>query len=369
MRQEFDLKIIEKKVEALDAVTLKLEVPTAQKDKFKPKAGQFIGVTAEINGEEVHRSYSLSSGPESDLLEISIKKIPGGKMSTHLVDVVKAGETLKVVPPTGHFYKESENKKHHVMFAAGSGVTPMLSVIKYLKEEKPKEQVSLFYWNQTSESSMFLDELIEMDKSPMFNLFLAFTKEKTDFEQACFFERCNQAIMKDCFYKWSVSIDMPVFYLCGPDEFMGSVELFLGSKGYDPSQIRKESFNTSGSTAVVDISVKGDVPKGGPIYVGDMSVKTDEKGGLCEAILDGDTISVSPNEDETILEAFLRDGESPPYSCMEGTCIACQCKVLEGLVSMPEGSFISDEDIADGLVLSCQAQIKSKHVKIDFDDF
>ncbi len=365
MRQEFELKIIEKKKEALDAVTLKLEVPKEQKDRFKPKAGQFIGVTAEVDGEEVHRSYSLSSSPNNEFLEISIKKIPKGRMSTHLVDVVQEGETLKVVPPTGHFYKNSENKKHHVMFAAGSGVNPPLSVLKHLREEKPKEQVSLFYWNQTIESSMFLSELIEMDKSPMFNLFLAFTKEKPDMDQACFFERCSQGIMKDCFYKWSVSIDMPVFYLCGPEEFMSSVEMFLGTKGFDPSQIRKESFNTGGGAAVVEIPKK----EGGPIYVGNMSEKDDGAGGVCEAVLDGEVISVKPNEDETILEAFLRNGDSPPYSCMEGTCVACQCQVLEGVVSMPEGSFLSDEDIKEKLVLACQAQVKSKKVKVDFDDF
>ncbi len=364
MRQEIELKIIEKKIEATDAVTLKLEIPAGETEKFTAKAGQFIGVTADINGEEVHRSYSLSSGPTDKDLEISIKKVEGGKMSTYLVEKVAAGDTLKVVPPTGHFYKESENKRHHVMFAAGSGVTPMLSIVKHLKETKPKEQMSLFYWNQTTESTMFLEDLLEMNKSPLFNLFLAFTKEKPELEEAEFFARCDQAIMKDCFYKWSISIDMPVFYLCGPEEFMSTVEFFLGTKGYDPSQIRKESFNTAGAEVIPLSPDKAD----GPIYIGDMGTKS-EGGGVCEAVLDGDTISVEPKEDETILEAFLRSGESPPYSCMEGTCIACQCKVVEGLVSMPQGSFISDEDIEEGLVLSCQAQIRSKNVKVDFDDF
>lgn len=368
MRKEFELKVIEKRHEATDAVTLRLAVPEEYKEVFKAKAGQFIGVTAQINGEEVHRSYSLSSGPQEEL-EISIKKIPNGKMSTHLVDVLKEGETLKVVPPTGHFYKESENKRHHVMFAAGSGVTPMLSIIKHLKEAKPKDQISLFYWNQTKASSMFLEELLSMSHTKEINLFLGFTKEKVDLEEACFEKRCDQVLMKECFYKWSISIDMPTFYLCGPNEFMGTAEFFLGTKGFDPSQIRKEVFNVVATPATLTVAGGATEEEGGPIFIGDKSQKTDGKDGVVEAVLDGDVISVTPGEDETILEAFLRDGESPPYSCMEGTCIACQCKVVEGLVSMPEGSFISDEDIADGLVLSCQAQIKSQNVKVDFDDF
>ncbi len=367
MRKEFDLKISEKRKEAKDAVTLRLSVPDECKELFKAKAGQFIGVTANINNEEVHRSYSLSSGP-LDELEISIKKIQGGKMSTHVVDVVEEGQTLKVVPPTGHFYKESENKRHHVMFAAGSGVTPMLSIIKHLKEEKPKDQITLFYWNQTKESTMFLNELLEMSKGGDINLFLGFTKEQVDLDEACFDKRCDQSLLKECFYKWSVSIDMPTFYLCGPNEFMEGIEFFLGTKGFDPSQIRKEVFNVVG--AVESGLVSDEALDDGPIYIGDKSQKVDDvSGATVEAVLDGDLISVTPNEDETILEAFLRDGESPPYSCMEGTCIACQCKVLEGLVVMPEGSFISDEDIEEGLVLSCQAQVKSKTVKVDFDDF
>lgn len=365
-RQEFELTILEKKIEALDAVTLKLDVPKKLKEKFSARAGQFIGVTADINGEEVHRSYSLSSGPDEEHLSISIKKVPQGKMSTYLVDEVKEGDVLKTVPPTGHFYKDYESKRHHVMFAAGSGVTPMLSILKFLKDKKPDEQASLFYWNQTQESSMFLAELLERSKDLKFNLFLGFTKEKPEnLEEACFFKRCDQADLKDCFYKWSVSIDMPVFYLCGPEDFMTGIEFFLGTKGYDPSQIRKESFNLAASAEVIDLHEKTD----GPLYIGDVSTLSHEAGRVCEAKLDGDTISVTPNEDETILEAFLRDGESPPYSCMEGTCIACQCKVVEGLVEMPKHSFISEEDIADGLILSCQAKVKSKKVKVDFDDY
>jgi len=365
-RKEYELKVIEKRKEALDAVTLKLEVSESLKKEMQSKAGQFIGVTATIDGESVHRSYSLSSGPDEKDLEISIKKVPQGKMSTYLVERLAVGETLKVVPPTGHFYKDYASKRHHIMFAAGSGVTPMLSILKFLKNVKPDEQASLFYWNQTQESSMFLADLLERSKDPKFNLFLGFTKEKPEMEEAVFFKRCDPTDLKDCFYKWSVSIDMPVFYLCGPEDFMEGIEFFLGTKGYDPSQIRKESFNLAAAAEVIALQDKrGD----GPLYIGDKSQLSEEEDGVCEALLDGDVISVSPSKDETILEAFLRDGESPPYSCMEGTCIACQCKVLEGLVEMPKDSFMTEEDINDGLILSCQAKIKSKKVKVDFDDY
>lgn len=369
MRKEFELEVVEKRAEAKDAVTLKFLVPADLIETFKFQAGQFVGLTASISGEEVHRSYSISSSPHEDgFFEVSIKKVENGKMSTYLVDVLKKGENLKVTPPAGKFYKEHENKKHHIMFAAGSGVTPMISIIKHLKLKKPDDMVTLFYWNQSLESTMFKKVLEDLSQDTNLNLFLSFTRQKEDHPNLGFLERVGPKVLKDCYYKWSISMDMPTFYLCGPEEFMKTIEGFLGTKGYDTSQIRKESFDTTLPKNLYE-NKNDEIAENGDLLIGDKSVvQPRNSGGLCEAVLDGDLISVEPEEDETILEAFLRSGESPPYSCMEGTCIACQCKVLEGVVEMPKDSFISEDEINEGLVLSCQAQIRSKKVKVDFDD-
>ena len=272
-----------------------------------------------------------------------------------------------MVPPTGHFYKESENEKNHVMFAAGSGVTPMLSIIRYLKEKKPNDQVSLFYWNKTIKSSMFHKELNELMKEmPKLHVYWGYTQESVD--GADFTQRVCDKDLKTCFYNWSVSLKTPVFYLCGPETFMQVVEHFLGTKGYDSSQIRKENFFIN--TEPVSLPQES-IDEDGKVLVGDKSLEkiNNTSDAKAVAVLDGDKIEVEFEEEETILEALLRLGENPPYSCMEGTCIACQCKVTEGLVTMPSDTFLTEEELEEGLILSCQAFPKSKNVKVDFDDF
>lgn len=367
MKVSYPLEVIEKRSEGQDAVTLRLSIPDDLKDAFRVKSpGQFVGISAQINGEEVHRSYSLSSEPgEISFFEISVKKVSGGKMSTYLIDELCIGEKLETSPPAGSFYKEHELSRHHVMFAAGSGAAPMISIIKYLLKNKSDDRITLFYWNQNTAKMMFKKELEGLSESKKINLYLSFTREKVDPAASAYSERCSQEILKDAFYKWSVTLKSPVFYLCGPEEFMEEVEFFLGTKGYDSSQIRKESFNIGEKHSNIVGSLSRET---GPVLIGDISQKIEDyTAGDCEAILDGELVQTSPEPDETILEAFLREGESPPYSCMEGTCLACQCKVLKGLVEMPRDSFISEDEIKEGLVLSCQAKMRSKKVKVDFD--
>lgn len=369
MREMFGLKILEKKEEATDAVTLVFSLPTDElKERFKFSAGQFIGITQNIKNEVVHRSYSISSNPhDGDRLAVSIKKVVDGKMSTYLVDDVKKGDELMVTPPAGNFYKEPESKRHHVMFAAGSGVTPMMSILHHLSLKKPEDTVTLFYWNQSQKTSMFLNELKKWaQEKKNFNLFLAYTKDQCEGEEVICLERVNDENLKSCYYNWSTTLEMPLFYLCGPEAFMDTVESFLSRKGYDGVQIRRESFL---------IGVKPSVPEDAPglkddeLLVGELDKAKDSQGGACSAIFDGDSVDVTVEKDQTILEALLTAGENPPYSCMEGTCMACQCKITEGVVEMPKDSFLSEEEIKEKNILSCQAFVRSDTVKVDFDDF
>ena len=373
-RGETAVKVVKKTQVALDAVSIELEFDTPElQKKFKFKPGQFIGITQDINGEEVHRSYSISSDPANDKgLVISVKKIPGGLMSTFLVDELKEGDSLLATPPAGHFYKEPENPRHHVMFAAGSGVTPMMSVIYHLMR-KPKDKVSLFYWNQSPKGAMFLEELQKLHKNNKnFNLFLAYTRSPENTDEVFCNERVNQSNLKICFYNWNTSLDMPLFYLCGPSAFMTEVESFLGQKGFDDSQIRKESFHIDDLRKLhgeEESEKSGASAKSSEILIGDLDKLKEKRGGECSALLDDENIETAVESDETILEAFLRTGESPPYSCMEGTCMACQCKVIEGVVEMPLDSFLSEQEIEEKNILACQAFVRSDLVKVDFDDF
>lgn len=366
MRKEIELTVAEKRTEALDAATLRFQIPADLQGEFTFKCGQFIGITSEINGEDVHRSYSLCSDPhEKSFMEISIKKVEGGKMSPYLVEGFKTPGTLRVTPPAGNFFKESDEPRHHVMFAAGSGVTPMISIIRFFMKKKTKDQISLFYWNKSLETTMFKDLVDELSvNNSTFNPFFGYTQDPT--AEGDFKGRVSEDQLKDCFYKWSVSLLPPVFYLCGPEGFMETIEGFLGKKGFDSSQIRKESFNTGTPTIAPNTAEGGN--DADRVFVGDLKQKVEHSNAACSAVIDGEKVSVTLEKGETLLEGLLREGENPPFSCMEGTCVACQCKVLEGCVEMPKDLFLTEEEMADGLILSCQALARSKTVKIDYDD-
>jgi len=373
MREMYGLKVVEKTDEAKDAITIVFDVSDKSLEgRFNFKAGQFIGITHNIKNEVVHRSYSISSDPnDKNRLAVSIKKVHEGRMSTFLVDQVNVGDELMVTPPAGNFYKEPESKRHHVMFAAGSGVTPMISIIHHLSLKRPEDSVTLFYWNQSFESSMFKKELESLAQTKKnFNLFLAFTKEKLEVdEESNIFslERVCDENLKTCYYNWSTTIDMPLFYLCGPEAYMDTIESFLSRKGYDDVQIRKESFliGVKPKKSENTTAASGE----DELLVGDTESVKASRGGTCVATFDDEKVEVVAKKDETILEALLGAGETPPYSCMEGTCMACQCKVIEGVAEMPTESFLSDEEINERNVLSCQAYVRSSVLKVDFDEF
>lgn len=354
---EYKLKISKKVIEATDAVSLYFEIPSDAREKFlKYKAGQFVGIQADINGEKVVRSYSLSSSPEvDDTLSVTLKKVPQGKMSTYLVDQVQEGESLIVTPPVGMFTPGSLDR-HHILFAAGSGITPIYSMIRsLLKQGAPR--VTLIYSNKDEASVIFKSTLKQLEETyPRFSVKWVFTGQTPDWENVSS-GRLGTTILERLYLLWQSPED-PIFYMCGPEGFMEAIEAFLGQKGYDHSQIRKESFVTSAS---LDLENTDDVIVG----------KTEgQELGPCEKIeaeIDFTDVEVTPNENETVLEALLREGFDPPYSCLEGTCISCQCTVLEGAIRQPDTGMLMPEDYKDGKTLSCQAIPITKRLKVRYE--
>ena len=350
---EFKLKIVEKKIVALDAVTLKFEIPKGHEAKFQYKAGQFIGIQADINNEKVVRSYSLSSSPETDShIQVALRKVHMGKMSTFLVDQIQEGDHLIVTPPVGQFVCATKDH-HHILFAAGSGITPIFSMIKsLLVQEAPK--VTLIYSNKNEASTIFKDELKALQaKYPQFSVKWIFTQEAPDWEDVTE-GRVSKTLLETLFMLWQSAYD-PIFYMCGPEGFMESIEAFLGHKGYDSSQIKKESF-----VALV-ASLDAD-----DVIVGQFSGQVE----TCEEIkaeIDYADCTVKPESGETIIEALLREGFDPPYSCLDGNCLACQCVVKEGAVQLKDTGILNADDYKEGRILSCQARPLSKKVKVIYE--
>lgn len=354
---EYKLKVSEKIIEAKDAVTLRFEIPAEAREKFlNYKAGQFIGIQADIQGEKVVRSYSLSSTPEVDKesCAVTLKKVPGGKMSTYLVDQVQEGDSLILTPPVGNFVPGSLSL-HHVLFAAGSGVTPIYSMLRSLLLQKAP-RVTLIYSNKDEESVIFKNALKALEKEhPSFHIKWVFTGQTPDWENVST-GRLSTPILEKLYLLWQSPED-PIFYMCGPEGFMEAIEAFLGQKGYDHSQIRKESFVTSASLELDTDDV----------VVGKFE---DSDLGPCEKLeaeIDFSDAEVIPEENETVLEALLREGFDPPYSCLGGTCNSCQCTIKEGAIRMPDTGILMPDDYEDGQALSCQAIPITKKLKVVYD--
>lgn len=351
--REYKVKIVEKKVVALDAVSLRFEIPENAKLDFKYKAGQFIGIQAEINNEKVVRSYSLSSSPESeDYIEVTLKKVLQGKMSGFLVDEIQQGDHLILTPPVGQFVC-GPLERHHILFAAGSGVTPIYSMIKSLLANKASK-VTLIYSNKNLATTIFADELKKLQQDhPQFTVKWIFSQEAPDWEDVSE-GRLSSVLLVNLYLLWQSAFD-PIFYMCGPEGFMESIEAFLGQKGYDSSQIKKESFMSSAASLDTD-----------DVIVGQFNGQVE----TCQEIvaeIDFSDCVVKPNQDETIVEALLREGFDPPYSCLDGNCLACQCVIKEGAVQLKDTGILNADDYKEGRMLSCQAKPLTKKIKVVYE--
>ncbi len=350
---EHKLKIIGKKVEAVDSVSLKFEIPSNVKSSFQYKSGQFIGIQAEINKEKVVRSYSLSSSPDTDdFFQVTLKKVFNGKMSTYLVDSLNEGDFLIVTPPVGQFVAGALDR-HHIMFAAGSGVTPIFSMIKSLVSNKASK-VTLVYSNKNLANTIFHEELKALELLyPQFSVKWVFTQQAPDWENVSQ-GRLSAPILESLFLLWQSPFD-PIFYMCGPEGFMESIESFLGHKGYDSSQIRKESFVSSKASLDADEVIVGK-------FNGNVETCTE-----IVAEIDFSDCTVKPQEGESVLEALLREGFDPPYSCLDGNCLACQCVVVDGAVKLNDTGILNQSDYDEGRILSCQAKPITKRVKVQYE--
>ncbi len=350
---EYKVKIIEKKIVALDSVSLRFEIPKKAKSAFQYKAGQFIGIQAEVKKEKVVRSYSLSSSPEQeDFIEVTLKKVLEGKMSSFLVDEIQEGDDLIITPPVGQFVC-APLQHHHILFAAGSGITPIYSMIKSLLSREASK-VTLVYSNKNLATTIFSDELKKLQEDhSQFTVKWIFTQEAPDWEDVSE-GRLSSILLKSLHLLWQSAHD-PVFYMCGPEGFMESIEAFLGQNGYDSSQIKKESFVTSVASLDAD-----------EVIVGEFNGKVEP----CQEIvaeIDFADCTVVPNDGETIVEALLRDGFDPPYSCLDGNCLACQCVLKEGAVQVRDTGILNSDDYKEGRLLSCQAKPLTKKIKVVYE--
>lgn len=331
------------------SVAISFDIPDHLKDTFSFKAGQYITLKALINNEEIRRDYSICVAPNNNLLKVAVKAVEDGTFSKYANTYLKQGDALEVSEPNGRFIFEPNNKltRTIVAFAAGSGITPILSIIRTLLKEEPFSNMVLVYGNRSKADTMFFQELMAL-KSEYGNRFhVHFIFSRANEEDALFgrIEKSTVNLILKNKYK-DVTVDS--YYLCGPEAMINTVKDTLLEHGVKESVIHFELFTSSNSTE-------------NTVAVADGSTKT-------QVIVDDETFEFTMSNSETILEAALKEDIDAPYSCQGGICSSCIARVTEGSASMRQNNILTDGEVADGLILTCQAQPTSSTIIVDYDD-
>ena len=344
--------------ETQDCISVSFHIPEEWAEEFRFKAGQNITIRTQMLGEELRRSYSICAAPHENELRIAIRKAPGGRFSTYALESLKAAQALDVLPPTGNFHLDidEKNKKHYIAFAAGSGITPVISLIKTILKEEPLSQVSLIYGNRSRNSIIFREELegLKNTHPEHFQLIHTFSREKAD---APLNEGRIDADKCELIFKKIVPLTADsVFLLCGPSPMIFGVRDWLIRHDVAPHEIHYELFSDPGEKT--QSGSKRDTISG----------ITDQQKSAVSIRLDGITHNFQlPYQGDTILEAAIKQGADLPYACKAGVCATCRAKLLEGKVTMDQNYALADEELQDGFILTCQSHPASPQLSIDFD--
>lgn len=347
-------------IKAIDKVTadcavISFDVAADLREAFSFKQGQYLTLRANIDGEEVRRTYSLCSSPLDQEWRIGVKRIAGGKFSTYANEHLQPGDTLEVMPPNGRFFTEieTEGAKNYAAFAAGSGITPIFSIIKTHLLAEPLSSFTLFYINQQV-SSIILKEEIDALKNLFLDRFKVFhflTQEQRG--TPLFNGRLDTEKLDIINEKMLPLAEIDDFFICGPEEMIFMLRDYLLAKNVDAKRIHFELFNSGGQ------KIK---PK-------DSSVEETEKINCTVTMIEGgkafDLSLIDPNV--SLLDAALSQGADLPFACKGGVCCTCRAKLVEGEVEMQVNYSLEEEEVAAGYILTCQAMPKSDRVVVDFD--
>ncbi len=350
------LKIREVRRETAECVSIAFVIPEELQEQFTYKQGQYLTIRTYINGVEIRRSYSICSSPVYKELRIAVKKIDTGIFSCYANDQIKKGDEIEAMPPMGKFFTElsETNKKRYVAFAAGSGITPILSIIQTTLNIEPHSSFTLVYGNRSRQSIIFKEEL-EAVKNKFINLFRIihiFSREKMD--APLNFGRIDGEKCEVLFKNIIDAESTDEFFICGPEEMIFSVKDFLERRGVERKKIHFELFTTP------DTSKQSTVIKKAHSNI-DLKSKITIK--LDGAAFDFDLASGG----DSILNAALKLGADLPFACKGGVCCTCRAKLIDGDVEMDANFSLEPEEVEQGFILTCQSHPRTEKVVVDFD--
>lgn len=350
------LQITDIRKETEDTVSIAFEIPDALKNDYSFLAGQYLTLRATINGEDVRRSYSLCSAPFEGEWRVAVKQVEKGVFSTYANNDLKKGDTLEVMTPTGNFCLHTDPKatRSYALFAAGSGITPILSIAKTALKEEPNSDVTLFYGNKNFNSIIFREELEALKNTYMDRLRVIHVLSRESLGNDIQKGRINKEKANDLFRAFLKEIPVDAVYICGPEEMILGVKDSMIANGINEKKVHFELFTTPG--------IKKTEEK---IHSGNEQ----EISSNVSIILDGDRLDISlSSTGETILDAAQKAGADLPFACKGGVCCTCKAKILEGSAKMDVNYALEKDEVEAGYILTCQAHPTSEKLVVSFDE-
>jgi len=362
MRPKFHtLKVKDVRRETKDAVSVAFDVPEELKELYRFKQGQYLTLRQTIDGEDVRRSYSVCSGIHEGELRVAIKAVSYGKFSNWINNILQAGDEMQVMTPMGMFTTplNAENEKEYLLFAGGSGITPILSIAKSVLVEEPKSTVTMVYANRLFSSIIFREQLEDLKDSYLgrFRLFHVLDDEPNEVD---LFSGMLDRAKLDKFTQTFIQLDtVDEAFVCGPEPMIRLVTDFLKEKNLAPDKIHFELFASPGQPAAKPVEAT-ETPKQEPVDTGKRCAVT--------VVYDGQESNFyMPMDGTPILDAAQKSGMDIPFSCKGGMCCTCRAHLSEGSATMRVNYALEPGEVDQGYVLTCQAVPTTEQVTVDFD--
>ena len=357
MARFHSLDVIDVRRETRDAVVVTLKPRAEDAEAFDFTQGQYLTFRRDFEGEELRRSYSICAGKDEGCLKVGIKRVPGGAFSTWANENLAPGDTLEAMPPMGRFHVplDPAAERHYLGFAGGSGITPLLSIIKTTLAREPKSRFTLVYANRQISSIMFREELEDLKNLYLNRLSVLHILDAEAQEIDLFTGQIDADKMTGLFTHWIDAKSVDTAFICGPEPMMLTIAASLRDHGLTDAQIKFELFASSqpGRTARKIETVKA---------------ASESAGVQATVTLDGATRTFTmPRQGQSLLEAALAAHMDAPYSCKAGVCSTCRAKVLEGETEMAVNHALEDYEVRAGYVLSCQCYPLSDRVVVSYD--
>lgn len=333
------------------SVAISFEIPDNLKHAFSFDAGQYVTLKTTINGEEIRRDYSICSSKNSGDVTVAVKEVEGGTFSVYANSQLKAGDSIEVSSPNGRFIFEANEAKTRTVaaFAAGSGITPVLSIAKTLLEDEPYSNFILVYGNKSSEDTMFFKDLVELQAFYGNRFHVHFIYSQTR-EEGALLGRIEKSTVNLIVKNKYKDVTIEKFYLCGPEQMIHTIKDVLVENGVKEKAILFELF-----TAPVEAK-------------SDSISETLGGNSKIKVLVDDEEFEFNMSKDQSILEAALKQDIDAPYSCQGGICSSCIARVTEGEAKMRQNNILTDGEVAEGLILTCQAHPTSDSLVVDYDD-